>query len=195
MFSVLRPFAEIPSETWQGYVMALEGLTAPQILMMVPLVLKKRWEFPPQPVELREIILEFEEQATPGVLGEMATWEPSDPNWSEVKEFKTKLREVIARREPERRGETLIHTGQGLLRTPEEMAKMAKQQKALTDYLATQKLHPNVQRSKWEIDAIKDSRRRRSLSTKARSLYRDRLRLSHNSQGISDEQEAPMRTV
>jgi hypothetical protein len=57
LFSVLRPFVELPDQTLQGYAMALDDLNSPQILSMVPLVLKKRWEFPPQPAELRELVL------------------------------------------------------------------------------------------------------------------------------------------
>ena len=58
MFSVLRPFAEVPSSTMQGYAMMLDDLTAAQVLTMVPLVLRKRWDFPPQPAELRDMVLE-----------------------------------------------------------------------------------------------------------------------------------------
>jgi hypothetical protein len=58
MFSVLRPFAEIPPETWQGYAMGLSELTGPQILSIVPLILERRWEFPPQPAEIRDMVRE-----------------------------------------------------------------------------------------------------------------------------------------
>lgn len=60
LFSVLRPLATIPSETWQGYAMALSDLTYPQVLLLVPAALKRKWEWLPQPAELREIIYELE---------------------------------------------------------------------------------------------------------------------------------------
>lgn len=60
MFAVLRPFTEVPSATLEGYLLVLGDLTPAQALMIVPLTLRKRWDFPPQPADLIEMIVEEE---------------------------------------------------------------------------------------------------------------------------------------
>jgi hypothetical protein len=94
---------------------------------------------------------EIESEQEGPVMAEMKTWEKSDLNWPEVKEFYAKLAEVVKESRDQKEKSVIFHRP---VPTPATYT-MDEQKKALIAWYLKQDLRDDLPRSQQEIDAIR----------------------------------------
>ncbi len=58
----IRPAFEPPTEVWEGYYLALDDVTAPEMMAMSREAVRKTWLYLPTPGDLRAIVLRIREE-------------------------------------------------------------------------------------------------------------------------------------
>lgn len=65
LFQTLRPFTELPDTTIESYASALDDIGGPEAMVMVNTAIRTKWEYLPNPGELREIVMKFRDNQPP----------------------------------------------------------------------------------------------------------------------------------
>lgn len=155
----LRPNMQWQPEVIEGYLMALDDLTPPEIQILVYRAVRTKWDFvPPTPGELREMAMSIrEEYVQEHVASDRKNWKPSNPEWPEVKEFVAKLHEVAESHKVENSSRGVFH------RPIVDTSSMDDQRRMLIDWYLRQDLNDGTPRSQGEIEAIKATKPHRKI--------------------------------
>ncbi len=144
----------------KGYMKALSGLTEEEMTTAMDIANRENeTDYAPVPSVIYRIAMEMRDGATHEASDEMNTWEKTDTNWPEVREFLALLHEIVDKHkmEKEERYKERVKS-LGLGQSPPTSGYSNRE---IIDWYARQDLNNGLPRSKAEIEAIKATQPKR----------------------------------